>query len=139
MAPSRLILRPVARMPFMRCQRRLASTKPNPKHIHSDGNLGGPGGQMPPPQAPGGPEALKRNWYDSPSTKKLSETDTIRPPIAAAVAVLAGGLWIMVPRKGNPPELSLQSYKDLKDLDSPDGLKELSGRKPNSMGGFRAD
>jgi hypothetical protein len=78
---------------------------------------------MPPPQAPGGPEALKRNW----------------PPIAAAVAVLAGGLWIMVPRKGNPPELSLQSYKDLKDLDSPDGLKELSGRKPNSMGGFRAD
>ncbi|KAM0374874.1 hypothetical protein ACHAO7_002826 [Fusarium culmorum] len=120
MAPSRLIIRPVARMPFLRPQRRLASTKPNPKHVHSDGNLGGPGGQQPPPQAPGGPEALKRNW----------------PPIAAAAAVLGGGFWIMLPKKGNPPEMTLRSYKD---LDSPDGLKELSGRKPNSMGGFRAD
>lgn len=25
-------------------------------------NLRGPGGQQPPPQKPGGPEALKRNW-----------------------------------------------------------------------------
>lgn len=25
-------------------------------------NLGGPGGQQPPPRNPGGPEALKRNW-----------------------------------------------------------------------------
>ncbi|KAL3594509.1 hypothetical protein FPOAC2_08822 [Fusarium poae] len=123
MAPSRLIIRPVARMPFRLCQQRLASTKPNPKHVYSDGNLGGPGGQQPPPQAPGGPEALKRNW----------------PPIAAAAAVLAGGFWIMLPRKGNPPEMTLQSYKDLKNLDSPEGLKELSGRKPNPLGGFRAD
>ncbi|QPC61921.1 hypothetical protein HYE67_004152 [Fusarium culmorum] len=136
MAPSRLIIRPVARMPFLRPQRRLASTKPNPKHVHSDGNLGGPGGQQPPPQAPGGPEALKRNWYESPFLPRNSETNTTRPPIAAAAAVLGGGFWIMLPKKGNPPEMTLRSYKD---LDSPDGLKELSGRKPNSMGGFRAD
>jgi hypothetical protein len=126
-------------MPFRLCQQRLASTKPNPKHVYSDGNLGGPGGQQPPPQAPGGPEALKRNWYNDRFTKKLTKTDTIRPPIAAAAAVLAGGFWIMLPRKGNPPEMTLQSYKDLKNLDSPEGLKELSGRKPNPLGGFRAD
>ncbi|KAL4722907.1 hypothetical protein ACLX1H_010147 [Fusarium chlamydosporum] len=54
MAPLRLILRPVVRIPLMRSQVRLASSDPTP--AHSDGNLGGPGGQQPPPQAPGGPE-----------------------------------------------------------------------------------
>jgi hypothetical protein len=72
MAPSRLILRPVVRIPLMRPQLRLASTNPDPKHIYSDGNLGGPGGQQPPPDAPGGPEVLKRNWYEDPFIKKLT-------------------------------------------------------------------
>ncbi|KAJ4136385.1 hypothetical protein NW768_003998 [Fusarium equiseti] len=122
MSTSRLILRPVVRMPS---QIRLAST--NPTHVHPDGNLGGPGGQQPPPQAPGGPEAIKRNWM----------------PIAAAAGVLAGGVWIMLPRRGNPPEKTLQhgiaaSYQEIKDGKSAESMKELSGRK-SGMGGFRAE
>lgn len=65
-------------------------------------------------------------------------------PIAAAVGVLAGGVWIMVPRKGNPPERTLQhgmsaSFQELKDGKGADSMKELSGRKNGSMGGFRAE
>ncbi|RGP76360.1 hypothetical protein FLONG3_5244 [Fusarium longipes] len=123
MTPSRLILRPVVRIPFMRPQLRLASTNPDPKHIYSDGNLGGPGGQQPPPEAPGGPDALKRNWV----------------PIAAAVGVVVGGFMMLLPKKGNPPDRTLQSYKDLKDRDSPEGLKEFSGRKPNPIGPWRTE
>lgn len=69
MSTSRLILRPVVRM---RSQIRLASTKPT--HVYPDGDLGGPGGQQPPPQAPGGPEAVKRNWYEYHSSTKLKLT-----------------------------------------------------------------
>lgn len=29
----------------------------------TEGHMGGPGGQQPPPQNPGGPEAVARNWY----------------------------------------------------------------------------
>jgi hypothetical protein len=48
--------------PLRRSQIRAIGAKPSPGHIKDDGDLGGPGGQKPPPQAPGGPEALKRNW-----------------------------------------------------------------------------
>ncbi|KAJ4256659.1 hypothetical protein NW762_008755 [Fusarium torreyae] len=147
MAPMRVILRPVVRLAALRPQIRLATT--NPTHVHPDGNLGGPGGQQPAPQAPGGPEAIKRNWM----------------PLAAAAGVIAGGVYIMLPSRGKSPERTLESdmvaansteigyigqpsgkpgigskYKELRDGKEVESMKELSGRKGGgSMGGFRAE
>ncbi|KLO96623.1 uncharacterized protein LW93_13722 [Fusarium fujikuroi] len=143
----RLILRPVVRIPLLRPQIRLATT--NPTHVHPDGNLGGPGGQQPPPTRPGGPEAITRNWM----------------PIAAAAGVIAGGVYIMLPTRGKPPERTLESdmvaanstaigyigqpsgkpgiashYRELRDGKEVESMKELSGRKGGgSMGPFRAE
>ncbi|KAF5607430.1 uncharacterized protein FSUBG_5329 [Fusarium subglutinans] len=143
----RLIFRPVVRIPLLRPQIRLATT--NPTHVHPDGNLGGPGGQQPPPVRPGGPEAITRNWM----------------PIAAAAAVIAGGVFIILPTRGKSPERTLESdmvaanstaigyigqpsgkpgiashYRELRDGKEVESMKELSGRKGGgSMGPFRAE
>ncbi|KAH7264495.1 hypothetical protein MRS44_012183 [Fusarium solani] len=131
-------LRPFAAPLLRPAQFRFAGT------IHPEGSLGGPGGQQAPPPNPGGPEALKRNWV----------------PIAGAVGVVLGGLYLLSPAKpkvertfegdmraansteiGSIPQPSgrpslAAKYKD-KEVES---LTELSGRKGGGgMGGFRAE
>ncbi|RKL13029.1 hypothetical protein BFJ68_g7412 [Fusarium oxysporum] len=138
----RLILRPVVRIPLLRPQIRLATT--NPTHVHPDGNLGGPGVTL---------------------TLLVITTDTPRMPIAAAVGVIAGGVYIMLPARGKSPERTLESdmvaanstaigyigqpsgkpgiashYRELRDGKEVESMKELSGRKGGgSMGPFRAE
>ncbi|RFU79232.1 hypothetical protein TARUN_2944 [Trichoderma arundinaceum] len=74
-------------------------------------DLGGPGGQQPPPQSPGGPDLLRRNWLVIGG---------------AALAVLVGYNWIAK----NPDEARQQRDKT---------LGEMSGRTKTEMGGFRHD
>ncbi|KAL7933970.1 hypothetical protein V8C35DRAFT_280288 [Trichoderma chlorosporum] len=74
-------------------------------------NLGGPGGQQPPPRNPGGPEALKRNWMAIGG---------------GALAVLIGYNWIVK----NPDEARQQRDKT---------MGEMSGRTKTEMGSFRHD
>ncbi|KAF4336619.1 hypothetical protein FBEOM_9495 [Fusarium beomiforme] len=158
----RLILRPVVRIPLLRPQIRFATT--NPTHVYPDDNLGGPGGQQPPPARPGGPEAIRKNWYHlSPPSVSLSNGP--RMPIAAAAGVIAAGIYIMLPTRGKSPERTLESdmvaansteigyigqpsgrpsigsrYKELRDGKEVESMKELSGRKGGgSMGPFRAE
>lgn len=92
-------------------------------------------------------------------------TDTPRMPIAAAVGVIAGGVYIMLPARGKSPERTLESdmvaanstaigyigqpsgkpgiashYRELRDGKEVESMKELSGRKGGgSMGPFRAE
>ncbi|KAF5674177.1 hypothetical protein FHETE_3010 [Fusarium heterosporum] len=82
----RALLRPMVRAPLVLPQIRLKGV--GPKHVRSDGNLGGPGGQQPAPASPGGPESIKQSWM----------------PIAAAIGVVAGGIWIMLPSRGRRSE-----------------------------------
>ncbi|KAF5019571.1 hypothetical protein F66182_8424 [Fusarium sp. NRRL 66182] len=107
----------------------------NPTHVHPDGNLGGPG------------------------------ANAARMPITAAAGVVAGGFYIMLPKRGKSPERTLESdmvaansteigyigqpsgrpgiashYRELRDGKEVESMKELSGRKGGgSMGGFRAE
>ncbi|KAL7941767.1 hypothetical protein V8C42DRAFT_167748 [Trichoderma barbatum] len=74
-------------------------------------DLGGPGGQQPPPQSPGGPEALKRNWMAIGG---------------AALALLIGYNWIIK----DPDGAKQQRDKT---------LGEMSGRTKTEMGSFRHD
>ncbi|KAL6807007.1 hypothetical protein GGI42DRAFT_265792 [Trichoderma sp. SZMC 28013] len=74
-------------------------------------DLGGPGGQQPPPRNPGGPEALKRNWMAIGG---------------GALAVLIGYNWIVK----NPDEARQQRDKT---------MGEMSGRTKTEMGSFRHD
>ncbi|KAF4977687.1 hypothetical protein FZEAL_5828 [Fusarium zealandicum] len=111
-------------------------------HVHPEGNLGGPGGQQPPPANPGGPEALKRNWM----------------PIAAAAGVVFGGVYLLSPRRTTSLEKTFESdmqaasSTEIGAMGQPSArsakykgkevepLTELSGRKGGgSMGGFRAE
>ncbi|EHK42140.1 hypothetical protein TRIATDRAFT_84109 [Trichoderma atroviride IMI 206040] len=77
---------------------------------HKD-DLGGPGGQQPPPRNPGGPDALKRNWMAIGG---------------AALAVLIGYNFFAK----DPEEAKKQRDKT---------LGEMSGRTKTEMGGFRHD
>lgn len=109
-------------------------------------DLGGPGGQVPPPQNPGGPDAVKRNWV----------------PIAAGVLAVGAGVWYMtspgqekiVSRAKELEQKGASKAQDLKnqaavkaqDLeakakglqgDTPKSMQELSGRKGGT--GFRSE
>ncbi|KAH8177086.1 hypothetical protein LIA77_02168 [Sarocladium implicatum] len=105
-------------------------------------DMGGPGGQVPPPQNPGGPDAAKRNWV----------------PIAAGVFSVGAGFWYISSSSSRKQEKLVSRAKDLEKRglskveelknegaakaqqlenkarnlqgdDSPKPLQEVSGRK----------
>jgi hypothetical protein len=63
MLRSRLRARPTGAAPLGARQTNPSRTTQVRTKATSRDDLGGPGGQQPPPKNPGGPEALKRNWY----------------------------------------------------------------------------
>ncbi|KAM0264271.1 hypothetical protein ACHAQJ_000760 [Trichoderma viride] len=90
-----------------------STTAPAPASTYGrdDGNLGGPGGQQPPPRNPGGPEALRRNW----------------------MAIGGGALALLIGYNffaRDPVDAKQQRDKT---------LGEMSGRTKTEMGGFRHD
>lgn len=150
-------LRPAAALsaPLLRrAQRRLVATFNAGKE-----DLGGPGGQQPVPQRPGGPEMLKRNWFVLPADKKQPSDDTDkrgRMPIAGgAVALVLGVRYLS--SFDRPPRTKESDFKASMSTEigylppaSPNAkhirdtevqaLKEMSGRKGGgSMGPFRAE
>ncbi|KAK8926994.1 hypothetical protein H634G_02035 [Metarhizium anisopliae BRIP 53293] len=118
------------------------------KITSKDGDLGGPGGQQPPPPNPGGPEAVKRNWV---------------PVGGAALAAVAAYAYFSSPGASvdkarqtdarNPSQAELEDLtavsKDAEQLGTKVGqqvaeqasktMKEMSGRQKTDQGSFRHD
>ncbi|KFG78723.1 hypothetical protein MANI_002032 [Metarhizium anisopliae] len=118
------------------------------KTTSKDGDLGGPGGQQPPPPNPGGPEAVKRNWV---------------PVGGAALAAVAAYAYLSSPGASvdkarqtdarNPSQAELEDLtavsKDAEQLGAKVGqqvaeqasktMKEMSGRQKTDQGSFRHD
>ncbi|CAM1507891.1 Fc.00g047390.m01.CDS01 [Cosmosporella sp. VM-42] len=157
-----ILRRAAVTAPLRRVQIRHASAQPG--HLKNDGDLGGPGGQQPPPPSPGGPEALKRNWYFS--NRKIPDANAanwnVRLPIGAAAGLVLVSVWYMSSSPGAAParertrssDMLAASSTEIGAMSPPTGksiakyledkesaaLGELSGRKgKDGMGGFRAD
>ncbi|KAF7559269.1 hypothetical protein G7046_g4876 [Stylonectria norvegica] len=141
-------LRPSVGTAPLRSQTRFRS------HLNQGGDLGGPGGQKPPPANPGGPEAIKRNWlpiggavltvlagvwYLGPSSSPSKQA--IRSKEADLKAAASTEIGRLPPPRGSPIAKHFEDNlkDDLKDKESK-ALGELSGRKgKGGMGGFRAE
>ncbi|OAA41776.1 hypothetical protein NOR_05284 [Metarhizium rileyi] len=124
------------------------ATQVRHKIIYKDGDLGGPGGQQPPPPRPGGPEAVKRNWV---------------PVAGAALAAAAAYAYFTAPREAvdkarqadaRGPGQTLGGLpaavgEDAEQLGNKVGqqvaeqagktMKEMSGRQKTEQGSFRHD
>ncbi|KAH7145965.1 hypothetical protein B0J13DRAFT_332552 [Dactylonectria estremocensis] len=112
------------------------------QHLRDDGDLGGPGGQLPPPSKDGGPEALRRNWISIgggvllllATLSYLSATDK---PVKAKQADLKAAISSEI---GDlTPSSAAAAMDRLKNKDAP-ALSEMSGRKSGgTMGSFRGE
>ncbi|KHN94954.1 uncharacterized protein MAM_07181 [Metarhizium album ARSEF 1941] len=114
------------------------------KVTRGDGDLGGPGGQQPPPPNPGGPEAVKRNWV---------------PIGGAALAAVAAYAYLTTPKvdvdRAKQTDARNPSQAELRDLaagsqaaeevvqqvadQATKTMKEMSGRRKTDQGSFRHD
>ena len=56
------LLRSAARAPASRASTLRPGAQQVRTQVRGKDDLGGPGGQQPPPKSPGGPEIVKRNW-----------------------------------------------------------------------------
>ncbi|KAI5461648.1 hypothetical protein BGZ63DRAFT_424520 [Mariannaea sp. PMI_226] len=109
--------------------------------VPPDGDLGGPGGQMPPSFKPGGPEMLSRNWIPMAGgalalllgIKYMSSFD--KPPRTTELDMRASNSTEI----GYMPQATPNSKPLNRDTEV-QAFTEMSGRKGGgSMGPFRAE
>ncbi|OAA71260.1 hypothetical protein ISF_01811 [Cordyceps fumosorosea ARSEF 2679] len=103
--------------------------------VSSQDDLGGPGGQMPPPPKPGGPEAIKRNGllYAGIGLFALAAYAYLSQPReterAAGKAMAAGE---------RAKEAGKQELRNTKE-EVVGGVQKMSGRDTDGQKGFRSE
>ncbi|GJN75676.1 hypothetical protein VFPFJ_08330 [Purpureocillium lilacinum] len=130
----------------------LAATAATTPRLHVRGvkdDLGGPGGQEPPPEKPSGTDAIRRNWvplggaalllvgayaYLTGGPTKPTGVPVIPPETETAVGVGVG----KDASPGAEQHAVAKLAKKLEDKES-ESLAQLSGRKKSEFGPFRSE
>ncbi|ATY62149.1 hypothetical protein A9K55_009169 [Cordyceps militaris] len=130
---------PAARQLLLRSVPRLApravATRPQTRPVSTKDDLGGPGGQMPPPQKPAGPEAIRRNGplYAGLGLIAIAAYAYLTQPREAEKA--AGKVMAAGERAKAAGKRELQNTKE----EMADGVQKMSGRDKDGQRGFRSE